>query len=426
VKNKKIFGLATALLLSMIVAGGLGAQDLKFDGYLNSGLGVVADDNKDNDPYMKAFGVDSESNGYRFRLNGAYTNEAKNAGARFRLQGQRRIDVSGYLAMPYAYGWVSFPNNNIFTLAGGIVMDSTWETADWWWNDDQGEGLGLLLKIAPVKGLDFGVGAYTISQQSGGNNNILSINNNSSLPNFGGAIIHPEDAKYTFYASYNMPDAFRLTGSFRTKNRAGWRDNPGSDYPYTGREESSQLFAEFRLLAVKGLSVVALGLFDTLDEFNDKGNITLSETFAFKANDDLNIGLNAVQFFYNAKQAGDKGTDPSLLFNFWGSYAIGKVVPRLDLVYFIGGRSKTVTGNSQWERRGFEATKGAKDADDDLSVFSARPSVKFNVDNRTFIELGDMINIDSGNYEGAYKDSGDDKKKSRLTNVFYIDLKFSF
>ena len=37
-----------------------------------------------------------------------------------------------------------------------------------------------------------------------------------------------------------------------------------------------------------------------------------------------------------------------------------------------------------------------------------------------------MVNYDFGNYDGAYKDSGDAMKKSLLTNVFYIDLRFSF
>jgi len=425
---KNFFGLTIALLLSMIVVGGLWAQELKFDGYLNSGLGVVADNAEGSDAYIKAFGVDSESNGYRFRLNGSYTNEAKNAGAKFRLQGQRRIDVSGYFSMPYAYGWVSFLNN-IITVNGGVIDDGTWTTADWWWNDDQGEGLGLLLKAEPIKGLNLGVGAYTLSQQSGGSNNILAVE--GKLPNFRDVALKPEEAKYTFNAAYTMPDLFRAGVSFRTKNQAGWAPSSvtGADYPYTGREEPSQLVAEARVLAVKGLTAVVIGVFDTLDEFSDKGNILLSETFGYKINDSLNVGLNAAQFFYNRVDANDDkvDVDPGLLFNLWGSYALDTIVPRLDLVYFIGGTSKTVLADKQWERRGFAPTKkGSPDEDDDLSVFSVRPSVKFNLDSKTFLEVGDMINFDFGNYDGAYKDKGDADKTSRLTNVFYVDVKFSF
>jgi len=179
--GKRILGLTAAALLLMIAAGGLRAQELKFDGYINSGMGVVANDRKGDDVYVKVFGVDSESNGFRFRLNGSYTNEAKNAGVKFRLQGQRRIDQSGYLSMPYLYGWMNFLENKI-TLTGGLVDDGTWTSADWWWNDDAGEGLGLLLKAEPVKGLTFGVGAYTISQQSGGSNNALLVQVSEEYP----------------------------------------------------------------------------------------------------------------------------------------------------------------------------------------------------------------------------------------------------
>ena len=445
--NRKIFGLALLLLL-MAAAGGLWAQELKFDGYLNSGLGVVVTDKEGEDAYIKAFGIDSESNGYRFRLNGSYTNEAKNAGARLRLQGQRRIDVSGYLSMPYAYGWVGFFDSKL-TLTGGIVDDGTWTTADWYWNDDQGEGLGLLLKVEPVKGLNLAIGAYTISQQSGGGNNILSYN--GALPNFANITPRVEDAKYTFNAAYTLPDTFRLAVSFRTKNRAGWvpyvidstttpptTSYTADDYGYTGREEPSQLVGEFRLLAVKGLTGVVIGVLENIDELSEKGNILFSETFAYKVNDDLNIGLNAAQFLYNRVDANDDkvDTDPGLLFNIWGSYAFGSVVPRLDLVYFLGGQSKTASGAKQWERRGFvprggypssSGTPTLKDNDeDDYSVFSVRPSVKINLDSRTFLEIGDIINLDSSTKEGAYPDKDDAKKSTLLTNVFYVDVKFSF
>ena len=87
-------------VLCAVVSGVVFAQELKFDGYLNSGMGVVTNDKEGDDAYVKVFGVDSESNGYRFRLNGSYTNETKNVGAKFRLQGQRRMDQSGYLSMP--------------------------------------------------------------------------------------------------------------------------------------------------------------------------------------------------------------------------------------------------------------------------------------------------------------------------------------
>jgi len=448
---KKFLVFAALILASAAVVF---AQELKFDGYLNSGLGVVVNDNEDNDPYFKAFGVDGESNGYRFRLNGSYTNEAKNAGARFRLQSQRNLTIGGssntitvkdsdgntvgtgtlsvpntygYFSLAYAYGWVGFLENKI-TLTGGIIDDGTWTTADWWFNDDLAEGLGLLLKAEPIKGLNLGIGAYTITQQTGGSNNILTFGGN--LPNFRDVTPKLDQAKYTINASYTMPDTFRLGVMFRNKNRTMWSNTDfaldDDKYAYSGDYEPCTLIGEFRFLGVKNLNAVVVGVFDYLDEFSKKGNIRLSETFGYKM-DSLNVGLNAVQFMYN-REVNDKKVDynPGLLFNPWVSYTIDKIVPRLDLVYFMGGQSKTANANRQWERRGFASVAKAKDAEDDYSVFSVRPSVKLNLDNRTFLEIGDMINIDSATKDGVYKDSSDAKKKTLFTNVFYVDVKFSF
>jgi hypothetical protein len=432
-------------VLCAAISSAVFAQELKFDGYLNSGMGVVFNDKEGDDAYVKAFGVDSESNGYRFRLNGSYTNEAKDVGAKFRLQGQRKMDLAGYLSMPYLYGWVGFVENMI-TLTGGLVDDGTWTSADWWWNDDTGEGLGLLLKAEPVKGLNLGVGAYTISQQGSGGNNWLQFtpisydkeadewkSDDNRLPNFGDITPKAEDVKYTLNVAYTMPDTFRLSAIFRTKNKAGWTGTRYLDadkYTYGGREESMFLQTELRVLAVKNLTAIVVGIFNKLEKFDKRGNMMFSETFGYKF-DNLNVGLNAVQFLYNR---GDVDTDPALLFNPWVSYTIDKIVPRLDLAYFMGGRSK-MTSENQWERRGFApqggnvdgaGNPGVKGENDDLSVLSVRPSVKINLDNRTFLEIGDMINYDFANYDGAYKDSGDANKKSLFTNVFYVDVKFSF
>jgi maltoporin len=62
---------------------------------------------------------------------------------------------------------------------------------------------------------------------------------------------------------------------------------------------------------------------------------------------------------------------------------------------------------------------------DNFSVFAIRPSVAFNFDSKTFVEIGDLIAIANGP-EGAFGDAGDSKKASNLSNVFYIDFKWSF
>jgi hypothetical protein len=399
--------LVVAAVLISLLAGAIYAQELRFDGYLNAGIGLLSAENAagDYEHRVRMVGVDSEQNGFRFRLNGSYTNEAKNAGVRFRFQSQARFDTvnTGYLSLPYVYGWVSFFDNKL-SFTGGIVDDSTFQTGDWWINDDVGEGLGLLVKLTPIEGLNFGAGAYILSQQSGSSNNILQVNfgAGNTLPNFGNVDLRLYQIKYTLGVSYVMKDTFRFGVAFRTKNQAGW-DNADT---YAGRQESSQLFAEFRLLAVKDLTAVVAASFDVLEDFADAGNIVISETFGYKLNN-FNVGLNAVQFIYNRPAS----VDPGFLFNLWGSYTIDKVVPRVDVVFAVNGIGTPNT----WHRKAF--TLNTTHSGNDRILLSFRPSVRINLDNRTHFEIGDMLNIDL---------TGSSAINTGITNAFYLDFRWTF
>jgi len=412
---KKILVIAAVMVFAV---GTVYSQNLTLSGYFNTGLGVVVSDQANTDPYLKAFGVDSEQPGYRFRLNGAYNNEERTAGVRFRLQSQGNLTLnsgstevsseahhhttsSGYLSLPYVYGFVNFFENKL-SLTGGIVDDSTFTTADWWINDDVGEGLGLLIKATPIEGLNLGFGAYLISQQSGGSNNILTVGNGATLPNFGNIHLKLEDAKYVIGASYTMKDVFYLGGSFRLENKAGW----GSS-----RQQSSQLMGDIRYLGMKDLTAIVAADVNNLQDFANNGTMFFSETFAYKINEEINVGLNAVQFLSQAA-----GTDPAFLFNVWGSYAIGDIIPRVDAVYFMGGNTSGMSAasndNAAWHRKGFSATSGA--ARSNSSVISVRPSVRINVDSRTFLEIGNMFNFDTK------------PGSSVMSNAFYLDFRWNF
>ncbi|MCL1927245.1 MAG: hypothetical protein FWG07_00440 [Treponema sp.] len=428
-KNKRIFGLVVLLLA---VTVNMYTQDVKFSGYFNSGIGIVSSSSDDSDTVLKAFGVDSEQNGYRLRLTGSYTNEEENAGIRFRLQSQSRLDQGGYFSLPFVYGWMKLFDDVVY-LASGLIDDTSWQTTDWYIIDDVGEGLGALLKVTPISGLDLGFGAYLISQQSAASNNIL--NYNGFLPSYDAITPKIEDAKYVFSASYTMPDVFYLGASFRLKNKAGWKDTrldiERYGYDYEGRQESAQLIGEFRLLSVENLTAVVAFSLDKLEEFDVEGNTIVSQTFAYELND-LTIGLNAAEFFYNRKNILGQtiAHAPSLVFNLWGSYTINNIIPRLDLVYFLGGQSK-VGGDEalMWHRRGFVSSRIPKFNSSDnrnRSLFSVRPSVKFDLTGGTFIEIGNVFNYDFGNFDSAYGDSNDPNKRYVISNVFYIDYTWSF
>ena len=431
-KNKLILGLAVLLLSTSGAV--VYAQNLKFDGYFNTGLGVVYSESNDADTVLKAFGTDSEQNGFRFRLNGSFSTDAGMAGLKFRFQSQSRMDQGGYFSLPYVYGWINL-FEDILYMAAGLVDDSTWQTRDWWINDDVGEGLGLLIRVQPIPGLYLGTGAYIISQQAGASNNILSFG--GYLPSFSSITPKIQDAKYTFGASYtmaniignNLEEFFSLGAAFRMKNKAGWNGTIDIDrlgYIYDGRQESAQLTGEFRFLKLRRLTAIMAFSLDKLENFAAQGDTVISQTFAYEFNR-FTLGLNAVEFIYNREDPLGKKLlyYPGLLFNLWASYTYIILDSRLDLVYFWGGRSRVGgTESNMWHRKGF--INQDPDNTHILSVFCVRPSVKLNLLSRAFIEIGNMFNYDYGNYDAAYGDSGDLKKRSRISNVFYIDLRWSF
>jgi len=427
--------LLVIMLLFTLITTAAFAQNLTFSGYFNSGLGLVMAG--DEDPFLKAFGVDSDSNGYRFRLNGSYQNEAKNAGFRLRLQSQRTTALSGtaasgtapadhthnvsgmnmFFSIPYAYGFANFFENKL-GLNAGIVDDSSWQTADWWFNDDTGEGLGVLMKLNLIDGLNLGFGAYTIAQLGGGANNVLARNINSR--------VYLEDTKYVISASFTLKDVFYFGASFRTENTAGGgtttrnTESAGRNIGGTidDNKNSSMAVGDLRILAVKGLTAVVAAAADNLQDFNNKGLIFISETFAYKISDEFTLGLNAVQFLYQ-----ESGKDMGLLFNLWGSYALGICVPRLDVVYFLNGTSHNATTaeasvNPNYHRRGYAPSSTAAEH----TVISIRPSVRINLDSRTHLEIGNVTHIDSAGTDIANWGNSNE----RITNVFYLDFKWNF
>jgi len=418
------------LLMTALSASAAFAQNLTLGGYFNSGLGVVVVG--DEELFLKAFGVDSDSNGYRFRLNGSYQNEARSAGIRFRIQSQRTTALSGtaasgaapadhthsvsgfnmYFSVPIAFGFVNFFENRL-NINAGIIEDSSWQTADWWFNDDAGEGLGVLLKVNPFDGFSLGLGAYTITQLGGGANNVLARNID--------ARVDLENAKYTIGASYTVKDVFYIGATFRTESTAGGASVTGTTATIGStiddNKGSSMIVGDLRILAVPNLTAVVAVAADNLQDFDNRGLMFISETFAYKINDELNIGLNAVQFIYQ------NGSNMSMLFNLWGSYAFGNIVPRLDLVYFLNGTSDRATtaaasANPRYHRRGYAPLSNAAEH----TVLSFRPSVRINIDGRTHFEIGNATYIDSAASNQTFWGN----TSERITNVFYLDFRWSF
>jgi hypothetical protein len=392
-----------------VVGAGLSAQELKWSGYFNTGIGAVFSNVEDADPYLTAFGVDSGQFGYRFRLNGAYTNGDADAGVRFRIQSQA---VSNQVfSLPYVYGW--FKPLDMLTINAGLVDDGTWNTGGVLFNDDVGEGLGVLTKLS-LAGLDAGVGMYLGSTGSGGSNNPLAgLGNNT---------IELADLKYVFSLGYTMEDVFKITASVRTSSNT----NGGIDVAATGSNaHNDEAVLGFKLLAVPKLTAVLEVKADHLYKFSDIGTVFVYEALAYDLGA-LDLGLNAGQYLNQADQTGGSSSDFGLMVSPWVSYTINKLVPRLDALYFMAGKPAYVAsaaggaGSSSGKYNFLNWEAYAPTWNSDYSVIAVRPSVKFNFDSNIAVELGDIVNFEKGP-DGAYNG-----ESSRLTNIFYADFVWKF
>jgi hypothetical protein len=439
---KKLGIVAVLLTAGIFAVSGLFAQDLKFDGYINSGLGVVYS-NEDNapDPFIAAVGNDSRSNAWSIRLNANYTNGAGNAGASVRLQA-----AGGYswIGVPIGYGWFSV-FDRILTIKGGIVDDGTWNTGGAYLNGDMGEGLGALAKISPIAGLDIGLGVFLAETPLSSQENQEIADKHPSLGRFYAREF--DEAKYTFNVGYTMPDVFKIVAGYRPRSAAG----TGSANEFL----PSRLRAGASLLSVPNLKVILELELENLQDFsglkkgdrdawdrlvdpnpNDRdpildadgnpisgqykptvgavdasGQINIFETFQYDMGN-LSVGLWAAQWL---SQAAD--TDVAFYANPWVSYAFGPIVPRLDLGYGSAMRANFNNSSRNWRHVFYTAM-----CDDDFSLIVIRPSVKFNINSNTAVEIGDLIDIENVK-KGYWKHSDDD---SRVSNAFYVDFKWSF
>jgi hypothetical protein len=209
-----------------------------------------------------------------------------------------------------------------------------------------------------------------------------------------------DDALYTLNAAYTLPNVVKIFANFRPKSKAN----------NTQTALSSQAIAGISLLAVPNLKAILELQLDKLDDFGETGKTNIFETFQYDPGS-LSLGLWAAQWLSQA----DAET-LALYVNPYIAYAFGPIVPRLDLGYGTGARAGFNNGNLNWHRQNY-----APAYDSDVSVISIRPSVKFNIDSKTFVELGDLIDIDGVKDNPAWKGAD-----SRISNVFYIDFKWAF
>jgi hypothetical protein len=266
---------------------------------------------------------DADVNNIRADVNvDAEVSEDVSVHAKFRLQpGGDSLGIGGFY-VPYAYGKVT--TFNIVDIYGGLVDNGAWATAGDK-ADDVGEGLGGLVQVRPIEGLNVGFGVYDVPGK--GNSTIFL------------------DTTFTYGASYTMADTFRAEISGKTQG-----------------QKMRALFAGAEIFAIPNLGLALEIYSETLTTSKDADTgWTIDEKVSYDLGA-LDVGLTLWQFinlpnfgpvsevireawdwqgFTRAQweALSSKEFSLGLKGNIWASYEIGAFVPKLEIYGGFGGIS---------------------------------------------------------------------------------------
>ncbi|MDR2097728.1 MAG: hypothetical protein LBP37_04330 [Spirochaetaceae bacterium] len=341
-------------LIGLLVSGMGFSQQLSFSGYIASGLGWY---NEDGETKLLAVDNYQETAGGFFRLNAAMDNTEKTSGIRFRMEADPASYNGLYPIVRYFYGYTDI--GSLLTVKGGMVDDATFATAGDSIGADADEGLGGLLIIKPFSTLKLGAGAY-IGPRSG--DKLVNIKSASS------GLLDTVDGAYTVSLAFSLPDIFDYTLAYRFK----FTDTD----PAPDQEKLDRLVTGINIRVIKNMKLAFDTLISGISDNSISGMYALTTSYNI---DPVTVGLDAML------QSKDGEDDPSLGFILYGSYAIQKIVPRMDIYFGIGG-----TGGKQyyWEYYYQDPTYNTAD-----KFAGFRPSILYNVSDNISVECGDLINI---------------------------------
>jgi hypothetical protein len=376
------------LLLILAVAGGAFAQEsaVKISGSVNTGLENVyrttdTEDwqgEKETTQDFYPYAHDADVNNIRADVNvDAEVDENVSVHTKFRYEGS-------LLAVPYAYGKVTA--FNIVDIYGGLVDNGAWATAGDK-ADDVGEGLGGLVQIRPIEGLNVGFGVYDVTGK--GNSTIFL------------------DTTFTYGASYTMADTFRAEISGKTQG-----------------QKMQALFAGAEIFAIPNLGLALEVWSDTLSSTDTGWTIDEKVSYDLGA---LDFGVTLWQFInlpnfgvaenvlgtlrgsWEEYSLGIKG-------NIWASYELGAFVPKLEIYGGLGGISADGIASTGW----FVNTNTGRPIEEKLTAIylGGKPSITWNVGTNAKLV---------GAYAFDWGQAKIDGEKAKATqHTVYVDFIYSF
>jgi len=407
-----------SLLVLAVAGGGAFAQGWTFNGMMAGGIGLFFFDDDDEDARVAPINDDPAA-AFRTQLDAHFTNADANAGLSFRIRGNGNQLSRGAGAndamdawFDWAFGWLSFADNMV-TVYGGHIFQSTFNAFDRMFGFRHMEGLGLLTVVRPMDGLALGFGGFS----SGAGNLTLDGNND-------------EQARFMFSARYDDPSGdFSVVASVRNTNDhvgvagtgPGWAPDPipGS------RTQVSQAYLSFAWHALEDIHLAATARFMGLEEFADYGDMRFYVTFGHTGlveNMDLRLGAS---FGMTMRDEMADESDPSPHVWIWASVAYeltDRLVPRLDVHYVLGGAW------NNWQRTHHWAARDGATFHEDDSFIQIRPAVQFRATPSAFLEIGCIFNIDLGdNTTWGRMRAGDDFGNDTGMNIgIYALMRVSF
>jgi hypothetical protein len=406
------------VLLIFVAAGSTfpqGFQGFRFGAYVESGIGVFFPDpdgqkrpggyTGSGDPFVRLVSRDSGAPGWRAELRALYANETKDLGFNLALRAQERDNVF----FDHAYGWFAIFDDRVKIL-GGKIADDTFAVRDLIFADDNGESYGLLTILRPFNLLRLGFGAYANTKPSA-------------------SLLGPLDnGKYTASFALDIPDAFRITASYRNANAveeaagAFIQDNPA------GSLQDSQAYFGIDMTAFRaiGLMFSGAGVVNNLQD-NDRGIFRIFESLSYRGIKNLSLNLGLWQAGARYRLTNNKGegkdSDTSLRLWFWVSYDLfgGKAVPRLDLNYLYAGYIDDIY------RIHFD-DRYAPNFDGEAGLFTLRSSLAFKVSSKIWFELGYYFIRFLGDETKVWTPlvRQDNASGYGVTHVAYVDVRMSF
>jgi len=426
-------------LIFLLSALAITAQGFVFYGDVSSGLWTHFNDKEDGDPFLQVAGNDAVP--VRINFRGAYDNTDKTLGFNFNLRGQarntfaandkprmdpnRNNNLTDILYFERVTVYLKMLNE-LLTFTGGYWDPEDWETPGGLSTDLTMEGAGLILNVAPIKGLNIMASGWAKE----GDTTLLG------------------EARYIITGIYQIPDAFKIVTHFSShpygplgfskdddRNNYGGGTNQDPVSSYDERKAKDQRFAfGIGFLGLQNYGFRRLGVDTRIYNlgggnspgWNGERMITIMPFFTGQR---ITWNWNNLELdgrFYQRFNLGDDRWNygPSLRFRVTAQYAINNtplgcaLSPKLGFNLFVNSNP---WGDNPVDMRFDEGILNWEECTRELGGWGLRPALEFRFGgiSNALLELGYSLKVNTGKPDDTVLITD----KSAKNHAFYLFIK---